>query len=105
MPGGCKAEFPEFTLLINCSIVTDHYLFQRLTDKRASIGIENLQPAREYLESSVYLKANHGPWLGPGEIFQIEALIWLENATFGSGFCKEQRHFTYLLSRIYRNCV
>ena len=62
----------EIALLINCSFVTDQYLFQCLKGRRTCIGIENLGPNM----------------VGPGKSFKIEVLIWLENAMCEFDCCK-----------------
>ena len=38
--GSARLNLPEPAFLINCPIVTNHYLFQCLKDRRTSIGIE-----------------------------------------------------------------
>ena len=63
---GVRLNFPEFKLLMRCSIVTDHYLFQCFKAmffgfiSSASLDIENFQRTRQSLASSVYCRAHHG---------------------------------------------
>ena len=63
---GVRLNFPEFKLLVKCSIVTDHYLFQCLKAmffgfiSSANMDIESFQRARHSLASTVYCRAHHG---------------------------------------------
>ena len=51
--GGVRLNSPEFALLINCYIITDHYLLKRLKGRRKSMDIENFERAR-YSVCSIY---------------------------------------------------
>ena len=70
--GAARLNLPEFTLFISCYIVANHYLFQCLKGRRASIGIENFQRARHSLLSGVYPRAHHG--LAGRKFFKIKVL-------------------------------
>ena len=86
--GHSETPLNEFTLLIRCSIVTDHYLFQCLKAilfgyvqaigaGGLSMTIENFQRVRKSLSI-----------LGHRKIFQIEFIRQLEKAVLNLAFCK-----------------
>ena len=65
--GGVRLNLPEFTWLMSCSIVSDHYLFQCLTavfflflqeagGRKLSMATEYFQRTRHALSFSVYYR-------------------------------------------------